>query len=457
MQYKRFQQETRLDPDMQILRKYIETDWPLDKHAVPDSIKVYLTYKDELSVIDDIIYKDTRMVVPSKLRQEMLNRIHYNHLGIEKCKMRAREVLFWPGMSKQITDMVQNCEACLRFQRAQHKETYITRDIPHGPWQVIGVDLFHYAGSEYLLAVDYYSKYVEIAQLRDTSSKTVIIHLKSMFARLGIPLLIYSDNGPQFQNTHFRDFASKWNFNHKTSSPRYPQSNGLAERFVGTIKQMLKKCEYDGKDIYLALLEYRNTPISDKIPSPTELMFGRKIRGILPSTRNSKQNFKPDDIRHMLEERQNVYKKYYNKSAKDLNSFKTGDQVLIRKDTHNSLQPAEVVDICDRPRSYKLETSDGSSIERNRRHIYAAPRSQKPYLRNWELECNLSSQSEYNHAEKDKNYHYENALNEQMVSTTSPNVEHSSLVTADNSPSQRSTRPSRIIKPPSYLKDYVTY
>ncbi|KYQ59895.1 Uncharacterized protein K02A2.6, partial [Trachymyrmex zeteki] len=69
-----------------------------------------------------------------------------------------------------------------------------------------------------------------------------------------------------------------------TSSPRYPQSNGLAERFVGIVKQMLKKCESDGKNIYLALFEYRNTPVSDKIPSPTELMFGRKIRGILSTS-----------------------------------------------------------------------------------------------------------------------------------------------------------------------------
>lgn len=76
---------------------------------------------------------------------------------------------------------------------------------------------------------------------------------------------------------------TQWNFEHKTSSPRYPQSNGFAKRFVGIVKQMLKKCKYnDRKNIYLALLELRNTPISDKIPSSSELIFGRKIRGILP-------------------------------------------------------------------------------------------------------------------------------------------------------------------------------
>lgn len=185
-------------------------------------------------------------------------------------------------MSKEIEDIVTNCEACLRYQRANTKETYIPRDIPQGPWQVVGIDLYYYKGCDYLLVVDYYSKYVETAKLNDTSSNTIIVHLKSIFARLGIPYIVYSDNGPQFQNVYFKSFAKNWNFEHQTSSPKYPQSNGMVERYVGTIKQMLKKCDYDGKDIYLALLEYRNTPITDKILSPVELMYGRKIRGILP-------------------------------------------------------------------------------------------------------------------------------------------------------------------------------
>lgn len=93
-QYKRFQYETRNYPSMQLLKKFIEKGWPVNKHAIPDSIRMYLTYKDELLIIDNLIYKNKRLVVPLKLRQEMLGRIHYNHLGIDKCKTCAREVLF---------------------------------------------------------------------------------------------------------------------------------------------------------------------------------------------------------------------------------------------------------------------------------------------------------------------------------------------------------------------------
>lgn len=222
------------------------------------------------------------VVVLSNLRQEMLKRIHHNHFDIDKCKVCSWNIILaWYVQTKLL---IQNCETYLRYQRAQSKETFVVRDIPQGSWQVIGVDLFYYAGCEYLLAVDYFSKYVEIAKLSDSISSTVITHLKSILAKFDISSFIYSDNDPQFQNSYFWEFVSKWNFKHRTSSPRYPQSNGLAERFVGIVKQMLKKCESDGKNIYLALFEYRNTPVSDKIPSPTELMFGRKIRGILSTS-----------------------------------------------------------------------------------------------------------------------------------------------------------------------------
>ncbi|XP_018402108.1 PREDICTED: uncharacterized protein K02A2.6-like [Cyphomyrmex costatus] len=449
-QYKRFIHETLHDANLQLLRQYIENGWPINKHSIPDSIRVYATFKDELSIIDNLIYKGIRLVVPSSLRQEMLKRIHYNHLGIEKCKSRAREILFWPGMSKQITDIIQNCETCLRYQRAQKKETFVNKDIPQGPWQVIGVDLFYYAGCEYLLAVDYFSKYAEMAKLSDSSSSTVITHLKSMFARFGIPNIIYSDNGPQFKNSYFREFSSKWNFEHKTSSPRYPQSNGLVERFVGTVKQMLKKCGNDGKDIYLALLEYRNTPISDKIPSPTELMFGRKTRSILPTMLKDSC----EQTRQLLEERRSVQRKYYNRSAKDLSSPKLGDQVLVRKDMCSPLQPAQVIDTCDRPRSFKIAMQDGSTVERNRRHIYKAPRTLKPLLCTSELEdympptfdCNTSNKVDDSNAGS----HIE------QNSNNSPETKRT-VEKADNSPTPLRTRSSRLVKPPSYLKDYVTH
>ena len=120
----------------------------------------------------------------------MLSRIHESHFGINKCKQRARELLFWPGMSSQIENLVARCDVCATFGTANPREPMIASESRSRPWEVVGCDLFEFRNSHYLLCVDYYSKWTEVARLEDLSSKTTVAHLKSMFARFGIPDLV---------------------------------------------------------------------------------------------------------------------------------------------------------------------------------------------------------------------------------------------------------------------------
>lgn len=133
-------------------------------------------------------------------------------------------------------------------------------------------------GAVYLVVVDYHSRYPELALLdQGTSSQVVIQHLKSIFARHGIPKTVISDNGPQFISFAFIDFARKYGFKHVTTSPRYPQANGEAERMVGTLKRLLKKAQ----DPYIALLNYRNTPGPTSY-SPAQLLMSHRLRSRVP-------------------------------------------------------------------------------------------------------------------------------------------------------------------------------
>ena len=77
--------------------------------------------------------KEERVIVPSSLRKEMKARIHEGHLGIEKCKARARETMFWPGINSEITEMVQRCGACMATRVYQQKEPLISHEIPAKP------------------------------------------------------------------------------------------------------------------------------------------------------------------------------------------------------------------------------------------------------------------------------------------------------------------------------------
>ncbi|KAJ8365010.1 hypothetical protein SKAU_G00138410 [Synaphobranchus kaupii] len=199
------------------------------------------SFKEEISCTDELLFKAEKLIVPQQLRQEMLSKIHESHLGIVKCKARARDILYWPGMSTQIEEIVSQCAACNENKNSNPREPLIPHPLPGRPWEKIGTDLFHHKGSEFLLWVDYFSKYPEIAKLSDTNSRGVITSMKSMFARHGIPDIVVSDNGPQYASAEFKTFTESWEFEHVTSSPKHAQSNGQAERMVQTIKNLLKK------------------------------------------------------------------------------------------------------------------------------------------------------------------------------------------------------------------------
>jgi transposase InsO family protein len=199
-------------------------------------------------------------------------------LGINKCKQQARERLFWPGMSEQIEELVTRCEVCDTYRPTNSREPMIASESPSRPWEMVGCDLFEFHGSYYLVCVDYYSKWPEIARLDDLSSKTTVTHLKSMFARYGIPDVVRSDNGPQFASQVFEDFQRSYGFKDLTSSPRFPQSNGEAEGAVQTVKNLLKKAQ----DSYKALLDYRSTSLQGIGFSPSQLFMNRRLKTTLP-------------------------------------------------------------------------------------------------------------------------------------------------------------------------------
>ena len=214
---------TANDPSLKELKDTIKSGLPETKSRTPASIHVYWSVRDELSEVESVILKNDRILVPSSMRKEMLQMIHQGHMGIEKSKRRARDVLYWPGMNSQISDMISRCTTCLEHQRQNTKEPMILSRIPSKPWEMVATFMSTLDKSEYLIVVDYQSRYFEVAKLPDTKSTTVITYTKSIFARHGIPSEVISDNGPQYSLRDFSLFAKQWEFKHTTVSPLYPQ------------------------------------------------------------------------------------------------------------------------------------------------------------------------------------------------------------------------------------------
>ena len=85
------------------------------------------------------------------MRKELLQRIHQGHMGIEKSKQRARDVLYWPGMNSQISNIISKCTTCLELQQQNMKEPMIPSRIPSKPWEIVATDLFTWDKPEYLI------------------------------------------------------------------------------------------------------------------------------------------------------------------------------------------------------------------------------------------------------------------------------------------------------------------
>ena len=241
----------------------------------------------------------------------MLKRIHESHLGIGTSKRRARDILYWPNMNAQSTDVIANYSSCLKHRKNNIKEPLIQHEVPDRPWQKIACDLFTLGGKDYLLTVNYYSKWVELGLLHDsTVSSEVITQLKSTFARYGIPDEVISDNSPQFSSQKFKQSTDLWEFKHTTTSPKHPQANGQVEKAIGTTKSVLKKAYEDGTDPYIALLENRNTPMTGLSYSPAQIFLNRRMKTKLPTATQLLKTRIPTDTKAQLLAQQEALKAY---------------------------------------------------------------------------------------------------------------------------------------------------
>jgi len=153
----KLKQETLKDPSLQELKNTVEKGWPETKTEISISISPYWSYRDEISTSDGILFRGERVIVPKGMQTEMLCAIHSSHLGMEKCKRRARDVLYWPGMNSQIENAVSNCQTCNAYRRANTKEPLHSHPIPKRPWERVGIDLYELNSHNYLILVDYYS------------------------------------------------------------------------------------------------------------------------------------------------------------------------------------------------------------------------------------------------------------------------------------------------------------
>lgn len=221
-----------------------------------------------------------RLYIPFVLRSRILKLLHLSHCGLTKTKALAKLHYFWPGMSSDIKSTVNNCLSCQTVRPSQPRPEITTQEPQTYPFSHVGIDLCSHAGKTYLVLVDRHSGYPLVKLLRSLNTVAVTNSLYTWFLTYGFPLSVRTDNGPQFLS-EFDSWCKKYHIIHERSSPYNPESNGLAEAAVKSVKHLLKTTLASKEDFETALAAWRSTPRQDNL-SPNDLMFNRKIRTFFP-------------------------------------------------------------------------------------------------------------------------------------------------------------------------------
>lgn len=278
----RFAKATADDPTLQLVTQLLIRGWPEKRSHCPQQAKPFWQVRHDLALVDGLVIKGERVVIPSSLQREVMEGVHDGHFGEVKSILRARSSVYWPGCDDQIRNMVSSCATCQTNRHRNPKSQQFPTKIPTHAFQMVTAEVFEFNGVHYLLVVDSYSKWPCVISLKTLTASSPIKEMERFFCDFGVPEELETDNGPQFDSAEFKTFCAKLRIRHVTSSPEYPQSNGLAERHIQTVKQQMLKMLGEGRTLWETLAAIRSTPISNVLPSPSVLLQGRNLRGSLP-------------------------------------------------------------------------------------------------------------------------------------------------------------------------------
>ncbi|KAK3916910.1 hypothetical protein KUF71_025976 [Frankliniella fusca] len=354
--------ETEKDIGLKAVKNYYKQGWPNSREIALPEARPYWQLRNDLFVENGLVILEDRIVIPPSLRSKVLNRLHAAHLGIDKTKARARQAVYWPGLSNDIVTLLETCRICERHGSKNFKEPLIPHQIPELRFQKVSADILDIGGNNYLAVEDNLSKWLEIKKLSSKTSGAVIGALKSIFYTHGIPEIIYGDNNP-LDSFACNEFAKNIGSKIVTSSPEYPRSNGLAEKGVNIAKKLLIKSKESGNNYLDALREYNNTPLSGMDVSPAQILMSRMCRTLVPVL---KEKLKPKvvNVRPVLKRIQERVKIQHDRHARRRPVyFNPGDNVVVRRG--KIWQKGVIERKHGAARSYYVKPLHGRTIRRN--------------------------------------------------------------------------------------------
>ena len=237
--------------------------------------------------------------------------------------------------------------------------TALGHKVPPVPWSKVATDIFYYESHSYLLVVDYTSRFPIVREVKSMSAQHKAEHFRLIFSEYGWPDTLVSNNGPCYVAKTFTSLMKEYAVNHITSSPHYPQSNGLAENCVQIVKNLFHKAKDEGTDIHKCLMIYCNTPLASTSKSPMQKLQQRSARSQLPMSTAARRQL------GIAVEEPSSNKNQHLPS----HDFHIGQKVICQNPITMRWFPTTIKALCPQPSSYQIETLEGITYRRTQNHL----------------------------------------------------------------------------------------
>ncbi|XP_055523237.1 uncharacterized protein K02A2.6-like [Wyeomyia smithii] len=373
----------REDEELCKVREAIETrDW--DGISLQYAVS---TIKNDLAVYGELVLRGDRIVIPSSMREKVVQLAHSGHQGSTGVKALLRSKVWFPGMDKLVEQVVKRCKPC-QMTSIPDSPNPIIRRFPTQPWQDLVMDFKEGLplGKSLLVVVCYTSRFIQVEAMKPATTQKVFSALLRMFALFGVPRSITADNGPQFRSSELKQFCTSYGIHLNLSTPYWPEQNGAVERQMRNIGRRIKISTIQGTDwehdLMSYLLMYHATPQETTGVAPSKMMLGRELLTTMPSINKCNNlELEPMRDRDMMLKEKNKARSDERRHATS-HQLKEGDTVIMRNQQTGSLQPtftAEEFNVAEVNGSKITVRSkeSGKTYFRNSAHLKKLPTSEE--------------------------------------------------------------------------------
>ena len=348
----------------------MEEDCELKKmEGLLKDLSIYMTSSGK-----ELILKNSlEILIPEAERKNLLQTLHDTHLESDYMKRLARGKFFWLGMSAEIEKVYESCEDCIQegLSKVHKRATVIPEDLSLlAPGESVSMDYATIENKKYLILKDKATGFLHAKITKDqtTGEAQKVVH--EWAYTFGIPHVIKTDGGPAFRHA-FKSYLLGLGIDHVVTSAYNPQSNGLAERGVRQIKDVIKKTKSKPTPALLREICFSvNNHIQPEGGSAAERFFRRGVKSKLPNS--IIRQLDHNALIKQRSDKQVRIAQQKGRSSKD--EFAPEDRVIIQdmhtkrwtiKGTVKLARPADDNSI----QSYEIETDDGTTFLRNKRYV----------------------------------------------------------------------------------------